>query len=240
MKSVKNIPVFVPSMPTEKDIRKFLKRIDSARIYSNFGPLLDELEEKFCRYFEIPRENLVLLSNATVSLEGAIQTSQVSSWVCPSWSFAATGQALCRSHTNFRFIDIDEDGRISENSLGRLSGTYDAVVDVLPFGDTFSLRRYSTLPKVMLIDAAASFDALGGIGRALLSEYEKNRIGVIVSLHATKLVSTGEGGIFFSNDPQWVKSVRNWSRFGFANGDRISYQCKIKRIFCRSGSCLYR
>ena len=125
--------------------QKKIQRLAEVVQSGNIGMLkaFDELEEKFCRYFEIPRENLVLLSNATVSLEGAIQTSQVSSWVCPSWSFAATGQALCRSHTNFRFIDIDEDGRISENSLGRLSGTYDAVVDVLPFGDTFSLRRYS-------------------------------------------------------------------------------------------------
>jgi dTDP-4-amino-4,6-dideoxygalactose transaminase len=47
-------------------------------------------------------------------------------------------------------------------------------------------------------------------------------------MHATKLLAAGEGGIFISNNLEWVSRFKSWSNFGMlGNGDRTSYTLGI-------------
>ena len=39
--------LLVPDMPTREELAPYLERIDQARWYSNFGPLVKELEGRF-------------------------------------------------------------------------------------------------------------------------------------------------------------------------------------------------
>lgn len=221
------IEIFVPAMPCEEKLRPYLKMIDEKRVYTNFGPLVHELESRISRYFGLSPGKVTLLSNATMALEGAIQVTGIKDWLSPSWSFTATGQALLRSNVRFKFTDVAEDWRISDSSLADFAKVHEgkyAVVDVLPFGDDLNLSRFRVLPQTLLIDGAASFDSLRNIGQDSYFQSAINRIGIVVSLHATKLFSSGEGGVFISNDDSWVEEVRNWSRFGFRQGARTSDQ----------------
>jgi dTDP-4-amino-4,6-dideoxygalactose transaminase len=211
--------MFVPPKLESSLVVKYLEKAISSNQYSNFGPLVQELTSRLANYFEVDAESLVLISNATIALEAAMATSpikkstgpEVQSWVLPSWTFTATGLAAQRAQARFEFGDVDP-------KFGVLSPSGDKEsrkrLSVAPFGATISHLSHADSD---LIDAAASFDALRGEGRNL-----NQGSGVVVSLHATKSLSSGEGGVFFSRDKDWVARVKSYISFGFRPGERES------------------
>jgi len=209
------IQVLIPLMPLSSDIVKYLDKIDQTRIYSNFGPLNSELIERLARYLGVDAGCIATCANATLALTGAIQTSRVpaaSIWELPSWTFTATAAAGVAAGVKLHFNDVDLEGRIIPSSK------CEALIDVLPFGDAINLDRLPKECKLVLVDGAASFDALRKI--ELPGDVE---VGLVVSLHATKLLGAGEGGIFVANNPICVQKFKAWTNFGISNiSERIS------------------
>jgi dTDP-4-amino-4,6-dideoxygalactose transaminase len=208
------VPILVPAMPRTESILQYLKEIEDNRVYSNFGPLATSLEKRLASLFGVPQENVVSCANATLGLIGAIQTSKSvtkqNGWQCPSWTFAATAHALEQSGCNFAFIDINEKWR--GNFIDHAN--FRNFIEIAPFGDLPNSPTQTNYENfdVKIVDAAAS----------LLSAMEKNLVlekntGYVFSLHATKLVGAGEGGIFIASDPSWAQRFRQWSNFGFGN-----------------------
>lgn len=202
----------VPRLPSYSELRPYLERIDNSHVYSNFGPLVNEFESRLAEYFQIPVVQLATCSNATDAIEGAIRTSGSVNdiWDAPSWTFTATAAALVASGAKFTFRDIDETQRI------RIDSGFKNIVEVLPFGEGLDFDRHIYPTQNLLIDAAASFDALKAIELPT-----DRRVGIVLSFHATKTLSTGEGGLFISNDPEWVLEFKKWTNFGMW-GSRIS------------------
>jgi dTDP-4-amino-4,6-dideoxygalactose transaminase len=202
-----------PMLPTADDISHLLKEIDSSRIYSNFGPISTRLADKFAEYLGCPPNLVATATNATLALEGAISTSGVpedSEWDIPSWTFTATASAVLRSRMKLNFCDVTEDWRI------RPSESAKHVIDVLPFGDEVNFERLKNY-DALIIDAAASFDSLRSFYRSNVQKF-----AMVISLHATKNMPSGEGAIFVSNDSLWVQKFREWSNFGFQATSRES------------------
>jgi dTDP-4-amino-4,6-dideoxygalactose transaminase len=212
------IPVFVPKLPTVEDLLPYLREIELARTYSNFGPMVLRLHSELAQYFGVPVNQVVTLANATLALEGAVQTSsnKDTRWLSPSWTYAATNLALARCNVDYEFGDIDQDWRLIPDS------SYSAIMDVCPFGDALALERFTNPGQTVLVDAAASFPALKGCGQ-VISNHD-GPIGVVISFHPTKVVPGIEGGVFISNRPEWVEQVAQWSRFGMKAGSRASIQ----------------
>jgi len=210
---VNEIPILIPDIPTFESVLKYLKRIDSAKKYSNFGPLNEELLNRLALHLNLPVAHLQTASNATQAIEGAILTSGVSEneWEMPSWTFAATAHAAIRSGARVRLVDVSID-----NWRASFSGERSNLIDVLPFGDGIDLHRLPSNFKTLLIDGAASFVALKNC-----SIDDSRKIGVVLSLHATKLLPAGEGAVFFSNCSEWSKRFKQWTNYGF-NDDRQS------------------
>jgi dTDP-4-amino-4,6-dideoxygalactose transaminase len=213
MKPRTKIPILIPSSPTSGELAKYLKMIDKNRKYSNFGPLYFELVHRLSKYFNVSEDNLVLLSNATLAIAGAINTAKVKDkrWLTPSWTFAATPMGILQGGGVPKFVDINKEWRAEfKKSKGN-------ILDVLPFGDGLRESYEIFNRDFIVIDAAASFDALKNI------KLENSRsIAIIISMHATKLISAGEGGIFLTNDSEWAARVRTWSNFGFKTGSRTA------------------
>ena len=202
-----SIPIMVPALPSYRKLESYLKRIDENRIYSNFGPLNQELIEKLSDYFGISSENIVTVANATLGIQGALATTpkaDFNNWQLPSWTFAATPSAACLSKIDFEFIDVDHDWRCLPTS------NVVNLIDVLPFGERENLTRMNTGIQTLVIDGAASFDALKGIDLDLSFD-----CAIIISMHATKLLAAGEGGVFLTNNPEWAKKFKRWTNFGF-------------------------
>lgn len=212
MNASQQINIFKPKLPDLEAIAPYIKRIDAQQHYSNFGPLNVEVEERIAKHMGVSKEQVATASNATLALQGALMTSKFGNfhWKVPSWTFTATACAAELSRVSYELVDVDYAGKLPTS---RESGCY---LDVCLFGGEVDYDRFPNADCV-LIDAAASFDALEGIAFPARRE----PIGIALSLHATKTLPAGEGGVFISNDVQWVERFRAWTRFGMESG-RVS------------------
>ena len=202
-------------MPKSEALLGYLKQIDEAGIYSNFGPLSKRLIARLSDHFDVDGDQIVLMSNATLALQGSIsilsERGAGNHISMPSWTFTASASAAVLSGCDPLFVDIDEDWRVV-NSVSS-----DFTMDVLPFGDSLRLAGTSSLnAHWQVIDGAASFDSL----YRSVGNLPKESV-LVVSMHATKLLGAGEGGICIASSIEIANELRIWSNFGF-DGTRDS------------------
>ena len=126
------IRVMAPKLSELESYKETFEEIQRNGIYSNFGPIVNRLENNMASYLGVPQNFVASCANATLGLEGLFATSNTDSqsiWETPSWTFAATNLAALRSKLNIKFRDVDLDGRIIPSSNCK------NLIDVLPFGD---------------------------------------------------------------------------------------------------------
>ena len=214
---MERIPVFKPTLPSFEKIEKYIKEIDASHIYTNRGHFVRSLEERLAEHLGVSASQVVMCANATLGLEGALETSAVlEDWACPSWTFAATPMSLMRSRSSFYFCDVELDWRAK---MSDENGSTSFLVDVLPFGSSSRFEQYPLGMQRVVVDAAASFDSIENFNQGDLVI----PVSMVASLHATKSLPGAEGGFFWSNDCDWVERFRRWIAFGF-NGERSSVQ----------------
>ncbi len=209
------VPVARPLMPTLPAIAPYLETLDANRWYTNFGPLVQALESRLTERFSRPT-SVVTTTNGTQALTLALQALGAQpGGLCamPSWTFAATAHAVLAAGLVPWFLDVDPvSGVLDTDHLARrLASSPGPVAAVLPvalFGQPFEYAPWIALQAKtgvpVLVDAAASFDTL-----------KAAPLPTMVSLHATKLVSTGEGGLLASEDAALIHRVRKMTNFGF-------------------------
>jgi dTDP-4-amino-4,6-dideoxygalactose transaminase len=209
------IPVMRPRLPRHTSLTKYLQVIDESRTYTNFGPLHRRLEERLAEYLGVRVDQVLLCANGTLALQGAVVTaSSESAWIMPSWTFVASAEAVSAAAREICFADVEDDSwtvRLESRTANQPH------LVVAPFGDLPRLAHYrkTVVDSPLIVDAASCFDAC----RNLSSAHLDNSM-VMVSLHATKLVTTGEGGLLVG-DSGWINDVKRWSNFGF-RGRRIA------------------
>jgi dTDP-4-amino-4,6-dideoxygalactose transaminase len=210
------IPVMRPRLPSAPQLAPYLEKIDSARIYSNFGPLALTLEDRLAAHFDLPTGAVVTVANATLGLTLALMAQRAApGTLCaiPAWTFVASVQAAALAGLVPYFVDVDPiTGALDVGTLAgvisRAPGVVGAVMAVAPFGQPIDVsawdhfRSDTGLPVV--IDAAAGFDAL-----------RPGATPSVVSLHATKVLGAGEGGFVISTDTALIRNLRARSNFGF-------------------------
>lgn len=207
--SREQISLLVPDMPIAEQVLPFLQKIDEARVYSNGGPLVQELEAMFANYFKVERNQVCAVTNATLGLMAAIKVHSESSLEVvelPSFTFTASASACLMSGVSSRFVDIDDEFRMTPSGQSRF------IMDVLPFGAGLRNSSWYNQYAYTVIDAAASVDALNEFGT-----YFKpvSPVVIVVSLHATKMLGAGEGGIVYSNNLEILSRIRRYCNFGF-------------------------
>lgn len=214
------IKTLVPVLPSLAEISPYLESIDNSNQYSNFGPLVLELQSRIANYFHVPRSHVVTVDNATNGIIGALSTSEhkANLWSVPSWSFIATAQAAVHAGVNFEFCDVDNMNRAKfpEESM--------CIIDVLPFGAEG--RNYDNLGMLqcVVIDAAASLQNLSNFS------FPNVPTALVVSLHATKMIGCGEGGFVVFNEPNWASAFKRWCMFGIDSGRlpvSVGVNCKM-------------
>ena len=203
-------PVYKVEPPPLRQVLKYLELSWDAGQFTNGGPLVRLLEERIADHLSLPKESVVAVSNATLAIQGALETCEPQStpWLVPSWTFPATYLAAHHSGQKYEIVDVDSFGRLPEPE-----GTQPCL-EVWPFGMGESSWSFSG-NQFKVIDAAASFDALHGVGNRM-----QDTTAGTLSLHATKALAGTEGGIFFSTNSSWVERMRRWINFGFSPKSR--------------------
>ena len=203
------VRTLVPHMPAFSHLQKYIARIDESKWYSNFGPLNSELTSRLADYFALDESMVCTISNATVGLQAVLCNIDIpitERVELPSFTFSASPAAVLLSNREMHFVDIDSEFRCIP------SGSSAIVMDVLPFGDTPRLFKVGYKPDFLLIDGAASFDALNLIGRSSLMD---DKVAIVISLHSTKLIGGGEGGLVLSKNIELIRKIKKWQNFGF-------------------------
>ncbi len=209
------IPVMSPQLPKWEAVSGYIRRIDANRWYSNFGPLVCELESRLCQHFDGADGSCLTMANATLGIALALQDVAIAGakyCLMPSWTFVATPHAALVAGLSPLFADCDPINgmltpEIAEKALAKFENV-GAVIVVGPFGMSVPVAEWRAFRDrtgvPVIIDAAACFDS------ATLSD-----IPTIVSLHATKPLGCGEGGFVMSKDVALIERLRGRSNFGF-------------------------
>jgi dTDP-4-amino-4,6-dideoxygalactose transaminase len=204
-------------LPAAERLLPYLKQIDTARIYSNFGPLALSFERRLAAHFNLPEIAVTTVANATLGLALALLAQQVrpgALCMLPAWTFIASAHAVRLAGLVPYFVDVNAqtwaiDAASTADLIERAPAEVGAVMPVVPFGQPIDLaawdrfRASTGIPVV--IDAAAGFDSLA-----------PSETPAVVSLHATKTFGIGEGGFVVSTDQSLIKEIRRRANFGFS------------------------
>lgn len=199
-----------PRLPTRDDVAERLQRMDASGWYANLGPQEVELRQRFAAFVGADERQVATASSATLALQGAVTLSPAQRWVVPSFTFPATPAAVLQAGAHLRFADICAADWWLDPAAWRGTDPTTGVVPVAPFGAPLDLGRWDPAREVV-IDAAASL----GADVAALGELPPTW-AVVFSLHATKCLPAGEGGLVVFGDPDRAERFRMWSNFGFS------------------------
>jgi dTDP-4-amino-4,6-dideoxygalactose transaminase len=212
-----SIPLMRPLLPDAQALLPYLRRIDERRHYTNFGPLVEELRDRLERaqgQLDGKTVHGVLTGNATQGLELALAAMDLppsSKVVIPALTFPASATAVQRCGHLPVAADVDtHTWLLTPDQLPEQPKRQGiaAVMPVSAFGmpqDAQAWSEWSARTGVLvLIDAAAAFGA------------QKTAPGVmaVFSLHATKALSCGEGGLVVTRDAKQAQRLRAMTNFG--------------------------
>lgn len=221
------IELLIPDMPSADDVLPWLRRIDAARKYTNFGPLVVELERLLVAHWPTDWQgladalapiNVVTLSSGTASLElgiAALGLPAGAEVLLPALSFPATAAAVVRHGAKPVFADVAADSWQLTPGTARAVAAQRPLALVMPvatFGCPLDAVAWDSFVDdtgvPVLMDAAAAFGNQP-IGRS---------VHVAISLHATKPFGVGEGGLLVTRSAEMAQAVRRLSNFGFDGG----------------------
>ena len=204
-------PVMKPRLPSALSFRARLESIEHSGQYSNYGPQVTELQDKFAQRLNVKPSNVVLLANATLALSGLAQILSPTRWRVPSWTFVATPLSALQAGGSVVFTDVDQ----RTHRMDRGAESEPSII-TLPFGVGLppEWKDASDFPEI--IDAAASLGSIEDLSGLPQGS------NIVFSLHATKYLGVGEGGLVVTGNPELAKELQSWSNFGF-RADRISH-----------------
>lgn len=215
VQELERIPLLVPDIPAPNYLLPWLEKIHAARHYSNFGPLVCELESRFAQQFALPQAHITTVANATLGLELVLQALALEPGariLVPAFTFVATVTAVLRAGHIPVLADVDAHNWLLTPDIARqacLHQQFGAVLPVATFGMPHDMQAWQQFEEEtgipVVIDAAAAYGSqwLQGVSGTL-----------VFSLHATKSLPAIEGGVVVSSRPGLAAKVRQLSNFG--------------------------
>jgi dTDP-4-amino-4,6-dideoxygalactose transaminase len=214
------IRVLVADLPHADELLPSLRRLDERRWYTNAGPLVHDFEASVASLIG-PRDSpphCVTISSGTAALELALACLHLprgTRVLVPAYTFPATANAVIRTGHVPVLADVCADRWTLTPELARVQIDRDgcgAVIPVAAFGCPMPVAQWDALADAtglpVLIDAAA---ALGTVQAG-------DRVVVAYSLHATKPLGIGEGGVVATRDEALATQLRRSINHGFESG----------------------
>jgi dTDP-4-amino-4,6-dideoxygalactose transaminase len=215
-----------PGFPSPEAIERYFGLAREERWYSNFGPCSELFRE---RLTEATGRPCVVVNNATVGLMVALAAlldrspRGATEVLVPSFAFAASAQIVCWNGLSPVFVDVGAehwhlDPAALEHALEARGSRVAAVVALSSFGapPPPEVRRgwenaCADAGVPLLVDSAAGFGAEAADGVPIGAQGDAE----VVSFHATKPLSAGEGGAVFCRDEELAATVLSIANFSF-------------------------
>lgn len=228
-------------LPPPEEYQAYLSDIWERSMVTNNGPLVQELEAKLAKYLGV--KHLVLVNNGTIAIQIALKAAGITGKVITTpFSYVATTSSLVWEGCEPVFADIDPETLcIDPAEVEKLiDEETTAIMPTHVFGnicDVDALQRIADRHGVRLIyDAAHSFHVRHR-GRSVLQRGDAS----ILSLHATKLYHTIEGGAICTEDDVLAEQLRLMRNFGHSSPfdfDGVGINGKLSEFHAAMGLCL--
>jgi dTDP-4-amino-4,6-dideoxygalactose transaminase len=214
-----NRKIFVtqPSLPPLAEFIPYLEQIWESKTLTNNGPYHQQLEKALCEYLGVP--HIALFCNGTIALMTALKALRIQGEVITTpYSFVCTSHSLLWNDLQPVFVDVDpftlnlDPRRIEEAITPQTS----AILPVHCYGlpaDTEEIQRIADVYGLKVIYDAAHAFGVKKNGESILNAGDLS----VLSLHATKVFNTFEGGAIVCKDEKTKQRIDYLKNFGFAN-----------------------
>ncbi|MFO7656117.1 MAG: DegT/DnrJ/EryC1/StrS family aminotransferase [Bacteroidales bacterium] len=174
------------------------------------GPKVQEFEEKFASFTD--SRYAVAVSSCTTALHLSFLVSGIKPGdevICPSMSFIATANSIVYTGAKPVFAEVNKDFNIDPlHAESLINSKTKAILIVHQLGmpaDIDTFKEICMKHNLLLIEDAAC---------AVGSAYKGKRIGshsdlVCFSFHPRKVVTTGDGGMVTTSNPEYYKRLKS-------------------------------
>lgn len=212
-------PVYVtqPLLPELEEFLPYLEQIWASKQLTNSGPMHRQLEQQLAEYLGV--EHIALFNNGTTALLTALQALRISGEVITTpYSFVATAHSMLWNGITPVFVDIDphtlnlDPAKIEAAITPHTS----AIMPVHCYGtpcDTTAIQTLADNYNLKVIYDAAHAFAVRDEGGSILRHGDLS----VLSLHATKVFNTFEGGAIICPDAKTKQRIDRLKNFGFVD-----------------------
>jgi dTDP-4-amino-4,6-dideoxygalactose transaminase len=197
------------------------RKVIISRWYSNDGVYLKKFEKELNSRFNL--KNTIIMTNGTLPLLALMNQYQPGLIATTPFSFVATTSSILMAGHEPVFVDVDATTlqvRIDELEKILKKGSIRAMLFTHVYGrpeNVIELEHLSLKYKVDLFFDASHCVGVSYLGKSIF-EYGK---ASTLSMHATKILSSGEGGAIFTKDDELANQLRAWRNFGIDQGEIV-------------------
>jgi perosamine synthetase len=206
------------------------------------GTMINWLEDEFKKF--VGSKFAVAVTSGTSALHSALVGANIQSGdevIVPSMTFVATANAVKYMNATPVFADIDPRTLLidPDDIERKITGKTKAIIAVDFAGQPADYERLNELKnKYNLILIADACHSLG-------ATYKKENVGTLAdfscfSLHATKLITSGEGGLVTTNDKKAFEKMRAFRNHGRIDGNMKFLGQNYRMTHLQAGLCIHQ
>lgn len=234
----KDIFVTKPFLPPLEEFTPFLQKIWDNGILTNCGPYHAELERQLAAYLGV--SHISLFNNGTIALVTALQAMADDGEVITTpFSFVATSHAVLWNRQVPVFVDIESDSLNLDPARveAAITPRTKAILPVHCYGNPARVKEFADIANrhglKLIYDASHAF----GVSDAEGSVLNHGDLSTL-SLHATKVFNTFEGGAIISHSAQMkdkIDKLKNFGHDGETSVVATGINGKMSEINCAFG-----
>ncbi|MDW3193280.1 MAG: DegT/DnrJ/EryC1/StrS family aminotransferase [Cytophagales bacterium] len=235
------IPVTKPFFPNSDAYKRYIDQIWANEWITNNGYFVKKFESELGK--ELNTQNPILVSNGTIAIQMCIKALNLTGEIITTpFTYVATTSSIVWENCKPVFADIDENTlNIDPSKVESLvSGKTSAIIATHCFGNACDIEALVSICDkhgiALIFDAAHCFGTLYN-GKSI---FEFGDLSTC-SLHATKLMHCGEGGLIFSNNTdkyEQLKYIRNFGHDGPENFHGLGINGKTSELHAALGLCV--
>lgn len=228
-------------LPDVEKYKNYIEKIFSSGWITNNGLMVQELEKRLTEYLGV--RNILLVTNGTLALQLAYKVLNIKGKVLTTpFTFIATTSSLVWEGLEPVFVDIDAESLNMDYKLIQEAITEDTscIVPVHVFGNACEVNKIQEIASQnnlkVIYDAAHAF----GVQYDNKSILNYGDISIL-SLHATKVFHTIEGGALIIENDELFRRAKNMINFGLAGHDSIEelgINLKMNEFQAAMGLCI--
>ena len=233
-----DIFVAKPFLPPLEEFIPYLQQIWDNGILTNGGPYHVELERQLAEYLDV--SHISLFNNGTIALVTALQALAGDGEVITTpFSFVATSHAVLWNRQTPVFVDIEPDSLNLDPSKveAAITPRTTAILPVHCYGNPARTKELADIAKrhglKLIYDASHAF----GVSDAAGSVLNHGDLSTL-SLHATKVFNTFEGGAIISHSKEMkdhIDKLKNFGHDGETSVVATGINGKMSEINCAFG-----